>query len=279
MTWDDFDAWAPRSVRDLAAGRVAAGLQETADADAFAEGLLLDLLPDGLATPLHHLWSVRCGSSDETVGHLWMRVRPLEREVEAYVLDVGIEPVVRGRGLGRATMLAAERAARDLAATVVRLTVLASNTPARRLYDSLGYTVAGLTATKRLAAPRTSTGTATAPRLRLSATTVAGAGRPAPTDLRRWTAYDGDDVVGGLSALLQHRTDGPHAWVDGFEVREDRRGRGLGRALAAAAERELLALGVRTVRVSVPATDVGARSLCASRGLTVAALELEKSLG
>ena len=142
MTWDDFDAWAPRSVRDLAAGRVAAGLQETADADAFAEGLLLDLLPDGLATPLHHLWSVRCGPSDETVGHLWMRVRPLEREVEAYVLDVGIEPAARGRGLGRATMLAAERAARDLAATVVRLTVLAANTAARRLYDSLGYTVA-----------------------------------------------------------------------------------------------------------------------------------------
>jgi len=203
--------------------------------------------------------------------------RDLEAGVEAYVLDIGVEPAVRGRGLGRATMLAAERAARDLDATVARLTVLAHNTRARRLYDSLDYSVAGVTATKRLAADGVVAATAACSRLRV--TQVAEAGRSTPRGRHRWTAYDGDDPVGTFTVRVEHRSDGPHACVDGFEVREDLRGRGLGRALAVAAERELLTLGARTVRLSVPGPDVAARSLCARRGLTVAALELEKSLG
>jgi len=275
MTWDDFDAWAPRSVRDLAAGRVAAGLQDPEGALAFAEDVLLGLLPDGLATPLHHLWSVRWGPADEAVGHLWLRVRPTGREIEAYVLDIGIDPALRGRGLGRATMLAAERAAGDLAATVARLTVLAHNTRARRLYESLGYTVAEVTATKRLAARRVGPAS---PSVRLRAATVTGVHRSGPAGRPRWTAFDGDDPMGALSAGLEPGPDGARASIETFEVREDRRGRGLGRALSVAAERELVGLGVRTVRVSVPWSDAAARSLCASRGLTVAALELTRPL-
>ncbi len=90
-------------------------------------------------------------SDDEsTVGYLWLRVRPLATEVEAFVFDVEIVAQERGRGLGRATMLAAEAAARSRDATVMRLNVFAHNAAARALYDSLGYAVEGAVLTKRL---------------------------------------------------------------------------------------------------------------------------------
>jgi ribosomal protein S18 acetylase RimI-like enzyme len=90
----------------------------------------------------------------EVVGALWLRVRPLSTEVEAYVFDVEILPEARGRGLGRATMLAAEDAARDQRADVVRLNVFGNNVPAIRLYQSLGYSAASISMAKPLRRPR-----------------------------------------------------------------------------------------------------------------------------
>jgi GNAT superfamily N-acetyltransferase len=53
-----------------------------------------------------------------------MRIRPSSDEVEAFVLDVDVLPELRGHGWGRATMLAAEQAARDAGASVLRLSVV-----------------------------------------------------------------------------------------------------------------------------------------------------------
>jgi ribosomal protein S18 acetylase RimI-like enzyme len=144
MTWDEFDAWSPHSVRGLAPHQVAARLHPPDEARAHAERMFADLLPEGLATPLHLLWTVRTsGPERPTVGHLWLRVRPLPGEVEGFVFDVELLPEMRGRGLGRATMLAAEQAARDLGTTVLRLNVFGHNAAALRLYEGLGYQVTG----------------------------------------------------------------------------------------------------------------------------------------
>jgi hypothetical protein len=59
--------------------------------------------------------------------------------VDAFLYDIELAPATRGRGLGRATMLAAEDAARELGADRIRLNVFGHNTAARRLYESLGY--------------------------------------------------------------------------------------------------------------------------------------------
>ena len=140
MTWDDFDTWSGRSRQGFAAQLVASGLLPVPEAEAYAARQFADLLPAGLVTPLHLFWTVR-GPGRELLGHLWMRVRPLADEVEAYVFDVEVLPDARGRGLGRATMLAAEAEARARGATVMRLNVFGHNTVAMALYDSLGYVV------------------------------------------------------------------------------------------------------------------------------------------
>jgi mycothiol synthase len=58
---------------------------------------------------------------------------------KAYVRMIGVDPAYRGRGLGRAVLVAAldyvtRRGIRD-----VELLVDSSNTPAQRLYESLGF--------------------------------------------------------------------------------------------------------------------------------------------
>ncbi len=77
-------------------------------------------------------------------------MRPQSTEVEGYVFDVELLPAARGRGLGRATMLAAHDAARSLGATVMRLNVFGHNGTAMALYESLGYAVTAASMHRRL---------------------------------------------------------------------------------------------------------------------------------
>jgi ribosomal protein S18 acetylase RimI-like enzyme len=57
----------------------------------------------------------------------------------AHVLSVEVDAGHRGRGHGRTLMLAAENACREAGVTALALNVFAGNTPALRLYESLGY--------------------------------------------------------------------------------------------------------------------------------------------
>ncbi len=206
MTWDDFDLWSAHSVRGFAAQQVAAGLLAPPDAAAISEELFAELLPDGLATPTHLFWTVR-GPTGDTAGYLWLRVRPAAGEpgeVEAYVFDVEIVPGARGRGLGRATMLAAEDAARQRGATVIRLNVFGHNTAALALYDRLGYAVSAASLSRRLdAEPAVAT---TPEDVRLLPEGPATAGP------RIWAAYAGDDRVGRVELRVEQRSDGLHAF-------------------------------------------------------------------
>ncbi len=82
------------------------------------------MLPDGLGTPgMEFLVAVH---DERVVGGLWLARRGSD---------------ARGRGVGRALMLAAQDRARDLGALAVGLTVFGPNTTARRLYESLGHLV------------------------------------------------------------------------------------------------------------------------------------------
>lgn len=68
----------------------------------------------------------------------------LQRRSDAFlVVDIGFLPGVRRRGLGRTVMTWVLDQAREAGAARVELHVLALNLPARRLYESLGFAVAG----------------------------------------------------------------------------------------------------------------------------------------
>lgn len=92
-----------------------------------------DFLPDGLATA-DMLFSVL--EHDGTpVGTLWTGTR----DGKAFVYKVESDARHRGKGHGRTLMLLAEAQGVAAGLPAIRLNVFAGNTPAERLYESLGY--------------------------------------------------------------------------------------------------------------------------------------------
>jgi ribosomal protein S18 acetylase RimI-like enzyme len=153
MTPAQFDAWSRHSVDSFAEQQVAAGLSSAHDAEAYAAQQFGALLPHGIDTPEHAFWHVVTVdplAPGAVVGILWLQVRALSTQVEAYVFDIEIASQARGRGLGRAAMLAAEDVARELGADVARLNVFGHNASAIGLYESLGYAAASVSMNKRL---------------------------------------------------------------------------------------------------------------------------------
>jgi len=91
------------------------------------------LLPQGLTTEGMRFTVLE--HEGTRVGTLWVALT----EDKAYVYDVQADAAHRGHGHGRSLMLLAEAQAIAAGRRVLGLNVFAGNTPAERLYESLGY--------------------------------------------------------------------------------------------------------------------------------------------
>jgi ribosomal protein S18 acetylase RimI-like enzyme len=149
MTTEEYVEWYPEAISGYAEGHIKAGSMPADKAHEMAAKQFAELLPDGLATTAHHLL---IGEADgEPVGILWLNI-PVEGErVSAFVYDVEVEENQRGKGYGRAMMVAAESYALDHKAATIKLHVFGDNTVARGLYTSLGYVETNVNMAKPLA--------------------------------------------------------------------------------------------------------------------------------
>jgi ribosomal protein S18 acetylase RimI-like enzyme len=294
MTWAEFDAWSPRTRRGFAAQQVAAGLVGEREATALAEKVFADLLPEGLATPGHLFWCLQRPHEPTTAGYLWLVLRALADGTEAYVMDLEVLPAARRQGLGRATMLAAEQAARDLGASVMRLNVFAHNVAAVRLYEGLGYRASTLTLTLTLTArphPLSRPGIRLSrpgirlsrPGIRLSRPGIrlSRPGIPGPDGDGLWTAYDGQQPVARLRVELEHGSEGVHAFAHVVEGSAGPDPRHLETVLRTAHEAGA-DLGAARVSVAVAAPpascDAGSGDLYERTGFRLTAQTLSKAL-
>ncbi|MEU2761211.1 MULTISPECIES: GNAT family N-acetyltransferase [unclassified Streptomyces] len=138
MSEEEFADWRQGAVGAYAQGWIDRGV-DPGQARLKSEADHAAHLPDGLATEgTRFQVLVRAG---EVVGHVWVALRELEPGggTAGYVFDVEVREEHRGRGHGRALMLLAEDITRAWRADRLGLHVFASNTPALRLYESLGY--------------------------------------------------------------------------------------------------------------------------------------------
>ncbi len=147
MTAEEYEAWLPDAIAGYAAQHAEAGSRPADRSLEMAEQEFAGLLPDGLGTDQQHLLVATCDG--KRVGILWLKIPPAD-EGGAFVFDVEVEPDLRGKGFGRATMLAAESYVRGHGSSQLRLHVFGGNTAARSLYESLGFETTAVMMTKAL---------------------------------------------------------------------------------------------------------------------------------
>jgi Acetyltransferases len=132
MTPDEYGIWDRAGRQQYAEDWIRRGVPE-ADALAKASRDFGGALPQGPATP--NMWLSVLEHEGVPVGDLWLG----RRGGRAFVYDVGVRADRRGRGHGRTLMRLAEARATAAGLDRIALNVFAGNTPAERLYASLGY--------------------------------------------------------------------------------------------------------------------------------------------
>ncbi|MEU6948020.1 GNAT family N-acetyltransferase [Streptomyces sp. NPDC046316] len=137
MTEAEFGPWEAGAREGFARSWIERGVPED-QARAKSDSSHRELLPQGLRSPGAAISvAVRDG---ETVGHVWTGARELEPGIQGrYVYRIEVAEGHRGRGYGRALMLLAERHSLGAGERLLGLHVFTGNTPAIRLYESLGY--------------------------------------------------------------------------------------------------------------------------------------------
>ena len=107
------------------------------------------LLPQGLATPRHHLFTIR-NNSKKSVGTIWIAEDHRSKTPTGFIYDLLIKEPYRGEGLATQAMLLLEEKARQLGLKVLYLHVFAFNANAKHLYEKLGYQITSMHMAKQL---------------------------------------------------------------------------------------------------------------------------------
>ncbi len=150
MSQSEFELFLDHDIHQYAVTMVEAGYWPEAGSLDRSRAEHDSLLPHGLATKDHHLYTIRDPASGTAVGVLWLKVDLESARPSGFIYDIEINEVQRGKGYARQAMLLLEEESRRLGLKQLSLHVAARNEKARSLYDRLGYTVAGLNMLKDL---------------------------------------------------------------------------------------------------------------------------------
>jgi ribosomal protein S18 acetylase RimI-like enzyme len=149
----EFASFAEEAVASYAHDNMISGRASQADAQRLARQSFGRLLPDGLNTPGHHLFTIRAdsaGSAGSVVGSLWFAVVDGVEGRTGYIYNIRIEPPNSGRGQAKEALDLVEAVALQLGLDAIALHVFGFNTNAQALYRSQGYGITGMNMRKAL---------------------------------------------------------------------------------------------------------------------------------
>lgn len=141
MTPSEYDRLSPAVIDSFAAQLLAAGhATDAQNARVQTLAKIEQLLPDGIDTSWMLLLVAE--AAEGIVGQIWLSLPgTAAHPATAWVYNVEVSPEHRGKGYGRAIMLAAEELLRGRGVGRLGLNVFGGNRTAIALYDSLGYEV------------------------------------------------------------------------------------------------------------------------------------------
>lgn len=148
MNEKELNEYLGHSLKKFALEQVKAGNWKEEEAEQNARAQFEQLFPEGLSTKEHILFSVH--HEGEPIGILWVYIQDKNQEKQAYIYDIELDEDQRGKGLGKATMLALEEYAKSENIKQIRLHVFAHNQRAIALYKKVGYEMTNHQMLKRL---------------------------------------------------------------------------------------------------------------------------------
>lgn len=149
MTQEQFDDWLPGAIKGYAEEHVASGRWSKDEALGRSRQEYEQLLPQGVTTPNHHLWTIVRESDGQRAGMLWMAVRDQPAR-QAFIYNIEIDEQFRRRGYAEQAMLKLETEVRQLGLDTISLHVFGHNAKARPLYEKLGYEPTNILMAKKL---------------------------------------------------------------------------------------------------------------------------------
>ena len=144
----EFALYLARALEEYADEKVAAGNWRPEGALERAEDDFHNLLPDGLATPKYHLYTVR--ADGRAIGIIWFAEVTSGPHPTAFIYDFWIDESQRQKGYGRETLAALETEVRAHGLSALSLHVFRHNHAALALYQAIGFEITNINMTKVL---------------------------------------------------------------------------------------------------------------------------------
>jgi ribosomal protein S18 acetylase RimI-like enzyme len=150
MSPQEYRDWLPWAIEDYAREDAEHKRMDPDRARSIMSAFLESVIPRGPRTEGHRMCIVEDAVTGERVGYTWWAERDLDAGTAAWIYDVYIDEPHRGKGFGRALMLAVETQVREAGLGRMELHVWVDNDPATSLYRSLGFVPTGMEMFKQL---------------------------------------------------------------------------------------------------------------------------------
>ena len=150
MTEPEFQAYLENDIERYAHERVRVGDWRPAEALQKSREEHQQLLPDGLATKNHFLFSIIDEELGSKVGVIWFAIYDKQLLPVAFIYDFLIDEEFRQQGYGRRALMALEVKMKEFGIDKIALHVFAHNHAARALYEKTGFEITGMYMTKNL---------------------------------------------------------------------------------------------------------------------------------
>lgn len=146
MTENEYTLWIENSIKEYAEEKTKAGNFQKENSLEQAEKEFNQLLPDGLETKEHYLFSLVHEKSSEIVGNLWVHVKTDKKEI--FIYDIKVSEEKRGMGYGKEALSALDSFAKQKKIPKISLHVFGHNKVALSLYEKSGYEVTNVLMSK-----------------------------------------------------------------------------------------------------------------------------------
>jgi RimJ/RimL family protein N-acetyltransferase len=149
MTEAELQHFLEPAIQEYAQDHVNAGRWTEDEAVEQSRKEFQDLLPQGMATPDHYLFTL-VNEEQQSVGVLWFAKRESQGQPSAYVYEIRIDEAFRRRGYASQAFREMEHKVRELGWNRISLHVFGHNQAALQLYQKLGYETTNVLMAKKL---------------------------------------------------------------------------------------------------------------------------------